>query len=155
MTTTFNIQKVVWSNLWFWERKFNCFSPRIWSRSGDAPLPCENDAKSRQMACNLSVFWARWSWTRPHWVCFLGDTHGNKAIDKIGGQNMFHWAILQIKKQNTFADTKTITKFYDAANKTRTLTTETLGQGGPRGLKPMRSSSPPDRSISWHTLTTN
>ena len=48
---------------------------------------------------------------------------------------MFHWAIFPIKKQNTFADTKTTIKFYDAANKTRTLTTETLGQGGPRGFK--------------------
>lgn len=50
---------------------------------------------------------------------------------------MFHWAIFPyfpIKEQNTFADTKTIIKFYDAANKTRTLTTETIGKGGPRGL---------------------
>ena len=44
--------------------------------------------------------------------------------------------IFPIKKQNAFADTKHIIKFYDAANKTRTLTTETIGQGGPRGLKP-------------------
>lgn len=58
-----------------------------------------------------------------------------KQLTRMEAKTCFTGPFFPIKKQNTFADTKTIIKFYDAANETRTLTTE--GTAGAQGFQGM------------------